>query len=252
MDINLIQGISLILILILFFLGFKLLETRWSFKISKPWAWENAVKNGKISNELIALEKSYRDKVRFYSIWYFVEQIKQQKIDGAIAELGVYKGDTAFMLHVMDSSRPIFLFDTFDGFKENDLSVEKVKDARYSTSNFSDTSLESVKKRFIDLSNIHFHPGYFPESANGLAIQTYAFVHLDADLYLPTLSGLQYFYPLLAPGGMILIHDFNHTWEGVKQAVDEFSKTIPENFIPIADWQGSVVLIKNKIHTRFH
>ena len=66
------------MVVILLFLGFKYLETTWSYKISKPYAWENAVKNKLVSQQLIKLEASYRDKVRFYNLWFQVEQLKKK------------------------------------------------------------------------------------------------------------------------------------------------------------------------------
>jgi len=45
--------------------------------------------------------------------------------------------------------------------------------------------------------------------------------------------------------GVIIIHDYNHNWNGVRKAVDEFAKTIPESIIEITDWQGSAMIIKN-------
>ena len=244
-SIDVIQFISIVLILIFFLIGFKILETSWSFKISKPWQWEQAVKNKQIDTSLINIEKSYRDKVRFYTFWFQIERLKSLSIPGAFAELGVYKGETARMFNIMDSTRDLFLFDTFDGFNEADLKLENSTDSKYSTRNFSDTSLEALKKQFAHANSVHFLPGYFPESTVGLKEQQYAFVHLDADLYLPTSKALEYFYPRLSPGGVIIIHDYNHTWNGVTQAVDEFVKSISEQIIPIADWQGSVLLVKN-------
>ena len=44
---------------------------------------------------------------------------------------------------------------------------------------------------------------------------------------------------------MIIIHDYNHDWEGVKKAVDEFVNTIPEKLVAVADWQGSVMIVKS-------
>lgn len=241
-----IQIISCVLLLVLFFLGFRVMEMNWSYKISKPWQWEDAVKNGQISKHLQSLERSYRDKVRLYNIWLQVERLKQLEVPGAFAELGVYKGETAALLHEMDADRKLLLFDTFEGFNARDLAKEQQADPKYSEKNFSDTSLEAVKQRLGEHSQLEYYPGYFPESAAGIAKQAYAFVHLDADLYVPTREGLAYFYPLLSPGGVLLIHDYHHTWPGVKQAVDEFAASIPESLVPISDWQGSVMIIKNR------
>jgi O-methyltransferase len=242
---TLFQLINILLVLVLLFLGFKVFENKWSYKISKPHNWDEAVKNGDVSKRLIKLERVYRDKVRFYTMWLQIERLKKNDVKGAFAELGVYKGETAKFIHEMDGNRPLHLFDTFEGFSELDLTKESSKDEKYNASNFSDTSLDEVKTYLDGNENLFFHSGYFPESAIGLSASSYAFVHLDADLYLPTIVALKYFYPKLVKGGVIIIHDYNHTWNGIRQAIEEFIQTIPESIIEIADWQGSVMIIKN-------
>ena len=242
---NLFELISILLVLVLLFLGFKVLEMGWSYKISKPHKWDEDIKKGLISNNIQQIEKTYRDKVRFYSIWFQIERIKNTKVLGAFAELGVYKGETANMIHEMDSSRTLHLFDTFEGFDESDLTQENTEDKKYSTDNFSDTSLEAVKEFIDGNENVKFHKGFFPDSTKGVNKQNYAFVSLDADLYAPTKAGLEYFYPKLTAGGVIIVHDYNHTWDGCRKAIDEFAATIPETLVEIPDWQGSVMIIKN-------
>jgi O-methyltransferase len=247
LSIDLIQSANIILVLIFLFLGFKLLESKWSYKISKPFLWEEAEKKNTVSGKLRKIERSYRDKVRFYSIWLQLERLKKQNIKGAFAELGVYKGETARMIHEMDNSRKFYLFDTFKGFDNNDLQLEDRNDEKFSPDNFSDTNIESVRAFIDGNENIILIPGLFPESIADIMEESYSFVHLDADLYQPTIAALNYFYPKLSPGGVILIHDYNHTWAGLRKAVDEFAITIPENIIEIADWQGSAMIIKNRI-----
>ena len=58
---------------------------------------------------------------------------------------------------------------------------------------------------------------------------------------------MKFFYERLSPGGVIIIHDYNHTWDGIKRALDEFLPTIPESLIELPDWQGSAMIVKNKI-----
>jgi O-methyltransferase len=43
-----------------------------------------------------------------------------------------------------------------------------------------------------------------------------------------------------------MVHDYNHIWDGIKKAFDEFLPTIPENIIEVPDWKGSVLIVKNK------
>ncbi len=245
-EITVFQSFNILLLIVFLFLVFKYIETFWSYKISKPFSWEQASKNKLLSKELKSLEFETRDKVRFYSIWFQIQRLKKNNIPGSLAELGVYKGITANILYEMDRTRVLHLFDTFEGFDQNDLSYEKQTNAHYTVRKFADTSVEAVKKYINGGEQIVFHKGYFPETTAGLENETFAFVSIDADLYKPTLAGLHFFYERLSPGGVIMIHDYNHNWAGVKDAVDEFLKTIPESIIELPDWQGSALLVKNR------
>ncbi|MEO8174364.1 MAG: TylF/MycF/NovP-related O-methyltransferase [Sediminibacterium sp.] len=242
---SMLQLTNGILVLIFLYLAFRFIETNWSYKISKPHAWGEAVRQDKISKKLKRIERFYRDKVRFYTFWLQIERLKKDSVEGSFAEVGVYKGETARIIHEMDSSRKLHLFDTFEGFDRKDLAQENNSNPGHSI-DFSDTGVEMVTKFIEGNDNIFFHRGYFPQTTENLQDQAYAFVHLDADLYKPTLAGLQYFYPRLSAGGIIIIHDYNHNWEGVAKAVNEFVLTIPENPVEVSDWQGSIVIIKSK------
>jgi hypothetical protein len=65
----------------------------------------------------------------------------------------------------------------------------------------------------------------------------FCFVHLDFDLYQPTIEGLKYFYPRMVSGGIILLHDyFSKGLKGVKQAVSDYSKKYSDlRLFPIGD-----------------
>lgn len=210
-----------------------------------PLEWEHARKQGMISQELSGLEKSYPDKVRFFNWWFQVERLKRDGVPGDFAELGVYQGESARIIHLMDPSRTFHLYDTFEGFHADDLKVEKGEAATYTSRNFSDTSLEQVRRALGGSGKFVFHPGRFPESSTPTPGWV-ALVNLDADLYNPTKTGLEYFYPLLSPGGVIIIHDYTHKWPGIIKAVDEFVSTIPEPLVMVPDMDGSVMIVKAK------
>ncbi|MDR2361602.1 MAG: TylF/MycF family methyltransferase [Prevotellaceae bacterium] len=77
--------------------------------------------------------------------------------------------------------------------------------------------------------------GYFSETTNGIS-ENFCFVNLDFDLYQPILSRIEYFYPRMVKGGVILIHDyFSERYNGVKDAVREFDKRNKLNIFPIGD-----------------
>jgi O-methyltransferase len=239
----------------------------------RPVEWENARREGRISKELLKLEKNYPDKVRFFNWWFQIERLKRDGVPGDFAELGVYKGESARIIHRMDPSRKFHLFDTFEGFREEDLKGETGEASSYTTRNFADTTLELARRTIGGNENVVFHPGRFPASVSGQQSAVsghdisdnfilvtgdreprtanrgpvYSLVNLDADLYQPTKVALEYFYPNLSPGGVILIHDYNYKWPGIKKAADEFVAAIPENLVSVPDMEGTVMIVKSLV-----
>ncbi|MCX6287396.1 MAG: class I SAM-dependent methyltransferase [Bacteroidetes bacterium] len=212
----------------------------------QPPGWRNARKEGRLSRTLLKLEKNYPDKVRFFNFWFQVERLKKEQVPGAFAELGVYQGESARVLHHMDPERRLHLFDTFEGFKNQDLAVEKGEAATYTTSNFADTRISKVLATIAGNKNISVQPGHFPGSALKVVHEKFALVNIDADLYNPTKAGLEFFYPRLSPGGVIMVHDYNYKWEGVVKAVDDFCKTVPEAMVVLPDMETTAMIIRRK------
>ncbi len=240
------QVLNFALCVCLILIVYKYFETFWSYKINKPYAWDKAVALKTVTPQLIKMERTFRDRVRFYNLWFQIEYLKRMKITGAFAELGVHKGVTAKAIHWMDVDRKLYLFDTFNGFDPRDLTVEVQQEDKFDPSNFSDTDVEIVRAYIGGNDNLIFKKGYFPETTLSLEYERFALVHLDADLYVPTLEALKFFYPKMNPGGVIIIHDYNHTWDGIPKAVNTFVENIPESIIELMDWQGSVMIIRNK------
>jgi O-methyltransferase len=92
---------------------------------------------------------------------------------------------------------------------------------------------------------VKLFPGYFPETTQNVnPNNTYALVHLDADLYLPQIEGLKYFYPKMTKGGVMIVHDCNNDYVGSRRALDEFFIGKPETPIIIPDKSGSAIVVK--------
>ena len=184
--------------------------------------------------------------IRSATLYRIAERLHQQQVGGAVAELGVYKGDTAWKLNLLFPDRKLYLFDTFSGFDKRD--VEKEKSGQFSraeTGEFADTSEFAVRKRLLFPHQAIFQKGFFPETAEGLEEETYALVSLDADLYAPILAGLEYFYPRLNHGGMILLHDYNNQrFSGAKRAVEDYEKQHGAlALVPLCDLHGTAVIV---------
>ncbi len=186
------------------------------------------------------------DIVRRDMMVLLLRSLLSRGIEGDLAEVGVYKGATARLIHHYLPERRLHLFDTFGGFNETDVDIEsKVIGTSGYTDYFRDVQVEEVLT-YIQMKNdnVKIYEGFFPESCpSELSTHSFAFVHLDLDLYSPTLAGLKYFYEKMTRGGFILVHDYN-SWLGVLRAVDEFISDKPEIPIPMPDKSGSVLIVK--------
>lgn len=243
---NFFQIIAAVLITVVAVLMFRYLWISWHDKFYHPAQWAYMQKKNRIPSDILEIEKNYDDKIRLYNFWFLINRLKKENIKGAFAELGVYKGETAKIIHTLDNTRKFYLFDTFDGFKKEDLKRETGEAATYTAKHFADTDEKKVIEFIGENNNIIIKKGHFPGTTEGLEKETFALVNIDADLYNPIREGCAFFYPRLSPGGVMIIHDYNHKWEGAMKAVDEFVMTIPENLVEIPDMHGSVMIRKNK------
>jgi O-methyltransferase len=187
--------------------------------------------------------------VRCSSLELVANEILEKEVPGAVAELGVYRGEFARLINIAFPRRKLYLFDTFSGFDNEqvreDREKENVKTDLVQRRLFSDTSVEIVLSKMKYRENCIVFPGVFPESAIECMERSFAFVSLDCDLYRPIYEGLRYFYPKLSSGGYIFIHDYNNeSYAGAKQAVRQFAEEAGVAYFPLSDACGSAVISK--------
>lgn len=203
----------------------------------------------------IALEWEYFDTCmdqRMFWIQDFANFVYERKMGGQVAECGVFRGDSAKYINKFFPDKKLYLFDTFEGFNESDIEYEiGLKNSNYNEGKFSNkdlficTNLELLMQKMIYPDNIEIHKGYFPETTEGVD-DTFVFVNLDMDLYLPMLAGLRFFWDKMVVGGCILLHDYFHpSLPGVKKAVLDFEKERNVYFNKITIGDGcSIALLK--------
>ena len=177
------------------------------------------------------------DPIRYASVVMAIHRLQTDKIPGAMAELGVYKGVCSHHIHHAAPERVFFLFDTFRGFPGK----EGHKDRR-----FQDATVEGVRTMLGNSDKLRFCEGIFPETAKGLEDEKFAFVMLDADKFEVTLAGLKFFWPRLTPGGYLFAHDYGSSesdW-GVSRAFKSYFKENLLSVIDIPDKGGSAIIRK--------
>ncbi|MES2995141.1 MAG: TylF/MycF/NovP-related O-methyltransferase [Patescibacteria group bacterium] len=193
--------------------------------------------------EIVRLVKRIKREVRMalnnqeaYQIYTTVQKVA--KVKGALAEVGVFKGASARLICRVKGEKKLYLFDTFDGLPP----LEKIDEAHFYEGQFA-TDFEKVSAFFANDPNVIIGRGLFPADTGHIAKdETFSFVHLDVDLYQGTKDCLEYFYPRLATGGVILCHDYA-TIPGVRKAVDDFFRDKREVVLESSRSQALIVKV---------
>ena len=140
-----------------------------------------------------------------------------EDIKGAIIELGAYRGGTGYMMASI-TNKQVYLLDTFEG-----LPVPTGNDKVYQAGKLK-AEVQEVY-RLCNLSNILVMKGLFADVFKVFKKDVnFSFIHLDADLYQSTKEGIEWAYPKLSKGGVVVIDDYYDTGGGAKKAIDEYFK----------------------------
>jgi O-methyltransferase len=159
-------------------------------------------------------------------------------VDGDLAEVGVFDGASArLVLDHAPKHKILHLFDTFEGLPD----IDDIDARRFRKGDFPG-SVESVRRYLGDVERVALHPGLFPATAAVVEDRRFSCVHLDADLYSSTMAGLEFFYPRLSRGGILLCHDYVSA-EGVNQAIRLFFTDKPEPVIELIGYQALIVKV---------
>ncbi len=117
-------------------------------------------------------------------------------------------------------------FEGFDSTIRTDLELGGAADLQKREGGFNQTSLGYVASRIDALGldrQITLLKGYFEQTLPQAPESRYSFVHLDCDIYGSYRQCLEYFYPRMTPGGIILFDEYNDPpWPGCNKAIDEF------------------------------
>jgi hypothetical protein len=186
---------------------------------------------------------------RIFGLIEAVKYITRYKIAGDVVECGVWKGGSMMataetLLSENDTSRQLFLYDTFEGMpppSKDDVSFDnrsaeqmlEVNSNKEQNLVWAYSTLESVKQAMALSAypgkKIQYIKGKIEDTIPGTMPEKIALLRLDTDWYESTKHELIHLFPRLVKGGVLIIDDYGY-WKGARKAVDEF---ILENDIQI-------------------
>lgn len=176
---------------------------------------------------------------RLLALMDAVRYVSRNGVPGDVAECGVWKGGSMMaaaltFLEEGDTDRGIYLYDTFEGMSEpgeHDVSFDDVPASRQlaeterNTGVWCYSSLDEVKANVVSTGypsdRLSFIKGKIEDTVPGILPESLSILRLDTDWYESTRHELEHLFPLLSPGGIMIIDDYGH-WKGARKAVDEF------------------------------
>jgi hypothetical protein len=205
---------------------------------------------------------------RVASLCDSVEYLVRNDIEGDIAECGVWKGGSMMaaaltLLRLGDTSRHLYLYDTYEGMTEpTEEDVSSPYDgysphkrwARITSKGgrWAGVAVPAVQAAIESTGypkdKVHCIAGKvedtIPEQSppGGIAL-----LRLDTDWYESTRHELEHLYPAVVDGGVLIIDDYGH-YEGARKAVDEyFAATGQAVLLNRIDYTGRVAVKTTRV-----
>jgi predicted O-methyltransferase YrrM len=180
-----------------------------------------------------------------YGLFQVVRYIAQNNIPGDMVECGVWRGGSMMLIaqalqHFGDTSRRLYLYDTFAGMTEPDdvdidIDNKAMKPVWAEASNQGlmmgfGGSVEDVRANMrltgYPEQHMHFIAGDVLQTIPATSPSRIALLRLDTDWHKSTLHELRHLYDLIVPNGVLIIDDYG--WcRGARQATDEFFRDQP-------------------------
>lgn len=154
-------------------------------------------------------------------------------VPGDLVETGVWRGGTAILLRgilaaLADGTRRVWACDSFEGLPEADAERYPIDvPLRLHEHAALAVGLEQVQANFARYGllddRVRFVQGWFRDTLPTAApeIGTIAVLRLDGDLYESTIDALTHLEPRVAPGGFVIVDDYNGI-DACKQAVTDY------------------------------
>jgi O-methyltransferase len=181
-----------------------------------------------IAQPLVSSRRTMLGYERLFTLWQAAGNVAGLNL--AAVEVGTFRGGSAALLaQAMRTFTGVdcelHVVDTFEGHLDSTFSEHDPEEQR---GKFRGVTYENVREYLAAFPRLTVHQGDASSVVRGWPERRYALVHLDVDLYRPTLDCLEYFGPRLVEGGVIVMDDYGApTCPGVRHATHEYLVRTP-------------------------
>ena len=191
----------------------------WPFATYSPWLTDMEF------NRVVDVikENTLLDYYICYDLWELVGQAAKLQ-SGDLIEIGTWRGGSGSLIakraELEGIEAKVYLCDTFRGVVK-----ASTLDPVYRGGEHADASVDAVRNLIqkLNLHNVEVLQGTFPDdTGHGLADKTFRFCHIDVDVYRSAAEIVEWIWPRLCLGGLIVYDDYGFKGcEGVTRFVNE-------------------------------
>lgn len=181
---------------------------------------------------------------RIYLLCWAADQVRH--LPGDFVACGVFSGfcDRAIMEYIDfgKTGKKYYLMDTFQGLDPRYSSDFEIK--RNHTMGYAEAQnlYDQVKETFRDF-NVRIVRGAIPDTLPEADTDQICFLSIDMNAVVPEVAAIEYFWPKLVPGGIIIFDDYGFpTCEAQKAGHDAFARSVGHTIFTSPTGQG--ILIK--------
>jgi O-methyltransferase len=182
----------------------------------------------------------FSKQLRFYSLIQLVISVLKNNDVFDFVECGCWRGHSSFIISklIFENKKKInfHIFDSFEGLskstQEDGSYYNQSQEYQQNLINHFKSSEEFLKKEVLyDFDFVKIYKGWIPERFKEVQEKKFSFIHIDLDLHKPILDTLEFFYPRLVKGGILICDDYNSSqFPGAKKAWDDFFKNKKNQF----------------------
>jgi hypothetical protein len=170
-----------------------------------------------------------------------------RNIPGDFVECGTNKGGFARAIceyvQLAGTGKKFYLLDTFKGLAENLLTeAERRAGKKEHFEKVYADCYEEVRKTFTPFPFVELVKGMVPDTLGRVKSGQVAFLSVDMNSVVPEIAALDYFWPKLSPGGMIILDDYAYvTCDLQYAALNEWAAKKGIKILSLPTGQGLIV-----------
>jgi len=193
---------------------------------------------------LLLADSSYDIRWRIHTLLWAAKNA--EKLDGDFVEcgagFGLFASAIFSYLNFENLSKNYYLIDTFEGLSEKYSTQEELKrTGNYYTKN--NPWHEEMIERFSGFENAKIIKGAIPDILSSVDIEKVSFLSIDMNTVTPEADALEFFWPKLVSGGIIVFDDYGFPGhENQKKSHDIFAAS--KNLLIYTSPTGQGILIK--------